>query len=318
MGRSGAPQTPVARRSRATPGRRRTGPRAPLRAAVKDRGRRGLREREWPGGPAWRAQLNAPGFVRRMAAVLVTPGVRAAAPPGIDPVEFGLALVEDSCDLTAELELVAPAIAVSHDAEQELGGRAMAEFAWPGTPVLRLKPADDAGLGLVGQTLHGLAALGAQQAVVLAADAPDLPALLIGKLLRALGSTPRQPAGSGGSSSRAGSPGGFGGSSLPAGRAGVEVAICPAEGGGLVALAAWLPPAGWVAGMGSAGQPGDCRTELDRLDAVDRLRRCAPRRGALQVVPGWHRLRSPADVGSLDPGLEGWPATRGVLWPPAP
>jgi hypothetical protein len=266
-----------------------------------------------------------------MAAVLITPGVRSAAPPGIDPVEFGLALVEDSCDLAAELELVAPAIAVSHDAEQELGGRAMAEFAWPGTPVLRLKPADDAGLGLVGQTLHGLAALGAQQGVVLAADAPDLPALLIGKLLRALGTAPRPPApsggpssragmsgGSGGPSSRAGTAGGSGGPSPRIGTAGVEVAVCPAEGGGLVALAAWLPPAGWVAGLGSAGQPGDRWIELDDLDAVGRLRRGAPRRGALQLVPGWHRLRSPADVGRLDPGLEGWPATRAVLRPPAP
>ena len=276
--------------------------------------------------------------------MLVTPGVRAAAPPGIDPVEFGLALVEDSCDLVAELALVAPAIAVSHDAEQELGGRAMEEFVWPGTPVLRLKPADDAGLGLVGQTLHGLAALGAQQGVVLAADAPDLPALLIGKLLRALGTAPRPPAGPGGSSPRAGTAGGSGGSSPRAGtagasggssprmgtaggsggssprmsKAGVDVAVCPAEGGGLVALAAWLPPAGWVAGTGSAGQPGDGRIELDHLDAVGRLRRGAPRRGALQVVPGWHRLRSPADVGRLDPGLEGWPATRAVLRPPAP
>src|SRR6266404_2231387 len=52
-------------------------------------------------------------------------------------------------------------------------------------------PAVRAGLGLVGQTLRSLAALGAGQGVVLAADAPDLPLLLIGKLLRALGGAPR-------------------------------------------------------------------------------------------------------------------------------
>jgi hypothetical protein len=226
---------------------------------------------------------DAPGVVHRMAAVLVTPGVRAAAPPGVDPVDFGLALVEDSCDLVAELELVAPAIAVSHGAEQVLGGQAVEELAWPGTAVLRLRPAGGAEPGLVGQTLHGLAALGAQQGVVLAADAPDLPPLLIGKLLRALGGGTRR----------------------------ADVAICPAEGGGLVALAAWLPPADWLAGMEAAdhdGRPAD----LDHLDA-GRLRRHAPRRGAVALVPGWHRLRSPADVGRLDPGLEGWPATRGVL-----
>jgi hypothetical protein len=225
-----------------------------------------------------------------MAAVLVTPGVRAAAPAGVDPVEFGLALVEDSCDLAAELELVTPAIAVSHDAEQELGGRAMEEFVWPGTAIIRLRPADGTGPGLVGQTLRELAALGAQQAVVLAADAPDLPALLIGKLLRALGGAARR----------------------------ADAAICPAEGGGLVALAAWLPPADWVLDIGAGGHPGDSQVELDRLDVIGQLRRSAPRRGALQVVPGWHRLRSAADLARLDPGLEGWPATRGVLWSPAP
>ncbi len=220
-----------------------------------------------------------------MAAVLVTPAVRCAAPSGVAPEEFGLALVEDSCDLVAELELVAPAVAVSHDAEHELGGRAVAEFVWPGTALLRLAPADDVGLGLVGQTLRSLAALGAKQAVVLAADAPDLPVLLIGKLFRALGGATRRG----------------------------DVAVCPAEGGGLVALAAWLPLADWVLGIVAAQHLRDRQVELDLPDATDRLRRLAPRRSALQVVPGWHRLRSPVDLGRLDPGLEGWTATRSVL-----
>ena len=220
-----------------------------------------------------------------MAAVLVTPAVRAAAPPGVDPREFGLAMVEDSCDLAAELELVTPAIAVSHDAPQKLGERAVQELAWPGTAMLRLAPADVSGLGLVGQTLRFLTALGARQGVVLAADAPDLPILLIGKLLRALGGATRRG----------------------------DVAICPAEGGGLVALAAWLPTADWVVRIVPAPDLSDAPVELDLPDATDRLRRHAPRRGALQVVPGWHRLRSPADLSRLDPGLEGWPATRELL-----
>ncbi len=233
--------------------------------------------------------------VQRMAAVLVTPAVRAAAPPGVDPGEFGLAVIEDACDLVAELELVTPAIAVSRAARQQFGEREVAELAWPGTAVLQLGHADGAGLGLVDQTLRSLAALGAVQGVVLAADAPDLPILLIGKLLRALGGHPRR----------------------------VDVAVCPADGGGLVALAAWLPVADWLAGIVPAqdladgtlkgGTLADGTVELDLADAVDRLRRAAPRRGAVQVVPGWHRLRSPADVGRLDPGLEGWSATRGLL-----
>jgi hypothetical protein len=245
--------------------------------------------------------------VQRMAAVLVTPAVRAAAPPGVDPGEFGLAVIEDACDLVAELELVTPAIAVSRAARQQFGEREVAELAWPGTAVLQLGHADGAGLGLVDQTLRSLAALGAVQGVVLAADAPDLPILLIGKLLRALGGQPRR----------------------------VDVAVCPADGGGLVALAAWLPVADWLAGIVPAqdladgtledgaladgalagGALADGTVELDLADAVDRLRRAAPRRGAVQVVPGWHRLRSPADVGRLDPGLEGWSATRGLLRP---
>ncbi len=217
--------------------------------------------------------------------MLVTPAVQAAAPPGTDPGEFGLAVIEDACDLVGELEFVTPAIAVSHDARQRFGERAVEELAWPGTAFIRLAPADSAGLGLASQTLRSLEALGAVQGVVLAADAPDLPILLIGKLLRALGGSTRR----------------------------ADVAVCPADGGGLVALAAWLPVAEWVAGIVPARDLSGGTVELDLADATDRLRRCAPRRGAVQVVPGWHRLRSPADVGRLDPGLEGWPATRGLL-----
>ncbi|MGE5290445.1 MAG: hypothetical protein ACM3ML_25310 [Micromonosporaceae bacterium] len=215
----------------------------------------------------------------RIAAVLVTPAVAAAAPPGVDPAAFGRALVEDSCDLVAGLELVAPAVAVSEPAERELGS--VRELVWPGTTVLGLA-AD--GAGLVAQTLHALAARGASQAAVLAADAPDLPALLIGKLLRALGAKRR-----------------------------ADVAVCPAEGGGLVALAAWLPVAEWFSAAVSGLDLPDSSAELDVADITARLRSRAPRRGLVQAVPGWHRLRSPDDLKRLDPGLEGWQATRSVL-----
>jgi len=33
----------------------------------------------------------------------------------------------------------------------------------------------------------------------------------------------------------------------------------------------------------------------------------------VQVVPGWRRQRGPADLAALDPGLEGWEATRRLL-----
>jgi molybdopterin-guanine dinucleotide biosynthesis protein A len=149
---------------------------------------------------------------------------------------------------------------------------------WPGTPVIRLTA--DAVPGPAVQSLAALADLGARQAAVLAADAPDLPPLLIGKLLRALGSERR-----------------------------ADVAICPAEGGGLVALAAWLPPPAWLAGVHTVRDGA----ELDVADIAERLRGAAPSRGAVRNGPGWHRMRSPADLARLDPGLEGWAATRELL-----
>jgi MobA-like NTP transferase domain len=219
--------------------------------------------------------------MQRVVAVLVTPSVCAAAPPGVDPVAFGRALVEDSCDLAAGLELVTPAVAVSEPARRHLGS--LRELVWPGTPVFEL-PAG--GEGLVAQTLRALAARGADQAIVLTADAPDLPPLLIGKLLRALGAARR-----------------------------ADFAVCPAEGGGLVALAAWLPVADWFAGVAASLGLPDSSAELDVPDFTVRLRGGAPRRGLVQSAPGWHRLRSADDLKRLDPGLEGWQATRDVLRP---
>jgi hypothetical protein len=33
----------------------------------------------------------------------------------------------------------------------------------------------------------------------------------------------------------------------------------------------------------------------------------------IATAPGWHRLRTPADLTRLDPGLEGWDNTRALL-----
>jgi len=235
----------------------------------------------------------------RMVAVLVTGSVTAAAPPGVEPQAFGRALVSDTADLVAGLEIVTPAVAVTPAGEAALGGHPVEELVWPGTRVIRLtgagesagqegagdgEPAGsraaDGSQGLAARTLGELADLGASQAAVLAADAPDLPPLLIGKLLRALGSQRRG-----------------------------QIALCPAEGGGLVALAAWLPAPGWLSVVRTG--PG---SELDLEDIAERLDGAAPRRGAVRTGPGWRRIRSPADVARLDPGLEGWDATRDLLF----
>lgn len=198
----------------------------------------------------------------RIVALLVSDRV-PAAPPGVDADAFGLALIEDTYEVAAGLQLVTPALVLSAPERPEI-----VELTWPGTPVLPIEP-DAAPLTAA---LTALAAHGAQQVVVLAADAPDLPPLLIGKLFRGLG--------------------------------GADVAVCPAEGGGLVALGARLPAAHWI---------GD--VDLETPDALERLRAAAPTRRALSVGPGWHRLRAPADVAALDPGLEGWPVTRALLAP---
>jgi hypothetical protein len=188
--------------------------------------------------------------------------------------ELRLAMVEDVYETVAALELVEPAIVVpEHDPQRS----ELAALAWPGTE-LHLLPAD-AGPGArttaTGRALRLLADCGADQVTVVAGDAPDLPGLLLGKLHRALGSA--------------------------------DVAVLPSEGGGLVAVAARCPLPSWL--DPAAGTEPD----LDADTAVASLRAAAPRRTAVSVGPGWHRVRSRADLQRLDPGLEGWEVTRELL-----
>jgi hypothetical protein len=212
---------------------------------------------------------------RRLVGVLT---VRAEFPVG----ELRAAMVEDVYETVAGLALVEPAmVLVRGDPDAE----ALAGLTWPGTAVLSVTAAGSP----LAAALAGLAALAARagprdgggdgedggqggQVTVVAGDAPDLPGLLVGKLHRALGAA--------------------------------EVAVLPAAGGGLVALATRVPVAPWVVAAG---------VDLDTADAVARLRAAAPRRTTVSVGPGWHRVRSAADLATLDPGLEGWEVTRAVL-----
>jgi glycosyltransferase A (GT-A) superfamily protein (DUF2064 family) len=132
--------------------------------------------------------------------VAVLAGRAVATPPGGDRAEFRLAMLEDTYEVVAGLEFVTPVLALTEPDEDAEA------ITWPGTEVVRTT-----GLWAL---LDQLAALGADQAAVVAHDAPDLPPLLLGKLFRALGSG--------------------------------EVAICPAKDGGLVALAARLPAPPWL------------------------------------------------------------------------
>lgn len=137
---------------------------------------------------------------RRVAIAVLEPP--SWTPPGVDPQRWRLALAEDVLDVLALLLEVDPAVAAT---DPELLG----QVGWPG---LRgyVVPALD-----VVTVLRAAAADGYEQAVLLAADAPDLPGLVIAKLLRPLTSKP--------------------------------VAAAPALGGtGLLGLAAALPAPSWL------------------------------------------------------------------------
>ena len=196
-------------------------------------------------------------MTRRVALVLLDPRTPSQPPPGVRASAWRAALAEDVAELAAGLAGVDSGV-VATEAETPWA----AELAWPGSVLTVAEVTASAAFG---------AAAGHDEVALLAADAPDLPALHVGKLFRALGSHP--------------------------------VAVVPAPDGGAVAVAARLPLPAWAV----AAEPGM------EPDAVTRLRAAAPHRGAVASAPGWHRLRVPADVHLLDPGLEGWEATRALL-----
>ena len=248
---------------------------------------------------------------RRAVAVLLTgPPADRGCPPGVRRDAFARALAEDVADLVADLPGIDALVAAD-----PAGRRLADEVVWPGTVVLDVP----AGAGPL-RVLAALAERGYEEGAVLAPDAPDLPALLIAKPFSALaGATvaaapalpplaPLSPASTSpaelAAAARPGTAQAPGG-----GAAGAPAAGTLAIGGrtpnsyGLVALASRLPAPAWLA---------DIAVDLDTPDAVARLRAVAPRR-ELVVAPAWHRLRTPADLAALDPGLEGWEATRALL-----
>ena len=110
--------------------------------------------------------------------VVVALAVPAWTPPGIEPAAWRRALADDAVDLLATLAEVTPALAVAR------ADRPLAEAGWPTMTVYELDPLTVAGV------LGAAAADGYQQAAVLATDAPDLPGMVIAKLLRPLSSRP--------------------------------------------------------------------------------------------------------------------------------
>jgi hypothetical protein len=180
------------------------------------------------------------------------------------PPALVAAMLEDVVDLVTETPLVDPALAVAQGYDVPA-----ATLTWPGTRVVLVGPDPT-----IGQVLAAVSTVAVLAVAVVAPDVADLPTLLLGKLFSAL-----------------------------AGPRGAAVAVCPAEGHGLVAVAANVPVVGWLV---------ECRARLDDVDALEAIRRVAPL-VQLSVGPGWHRVRVPGDVVHLDPGLEGRDATRTYL-----
>ena len=131
-------------------------------------------------------------------------------PPWVDPVAWRVALAEDVVDLISALANVDLAIAAP------AGDLWLATaIGWPITPGYEIGPVAAAfEPEPVAAVLAAAQADGYERAVVICADAPDLPALLIGKLLAPLTSR--------------------------------SVVLGPAIGGGLFGLASVLPAPAWL------------------------------------------------------------------------
>ena len=194
-------------------------------------------------------------MLSRVAIALLTPP--AWSPPGVALDAWREALAEDVLDVLGTLELVTPAVAVLAS-ESAL----LARLGWPGLRSYAL-PSLDAPTVFAAAQADGFG-----QAVLLPTDAPDLPGMLIAKLLRPLTSHP--------------------------------VAAAPAIGGtGLVGLAATLPAPSWLPAVTlDDDTPQTLRRHAPRandiapapgwhrLRAPDDLRRLDPR------LEGWDATRT--------------------------
>ncbi|TDB69841.1 hypothetical protein [Micromonospora sp. KC723] len=193
-------------------------------------------------------------MVRRVVVALLAPV--AWTPPGIDPTGWRTALAEDVVDLLATLSEVETAVAVTP------ADRRLAEaVVWPGTAIHEVpEPTVNAALA---------ALTGYDQAAVVAADAPDLPGLTLGKLLRPLTSRP------------------------------VAVAPVDGDGPGLLGVAARLPVPAWLPVLDlDTAAPADLRRaapapgDVAVTPAWRRLRGPADLAALDPAVEGWETTRA--------------------------
>lgn len=193
-------------------------------------------------------------MVRRLVVALLGPVTWS--PPGVELTQWRTALAEDVVDLLATLAEVETALAVT-PADRWLADA----VRWPDTPVHEV-PAPT-----VTAVLTALD--GYDQAAVVAADAPDLPGLTLGKLLRPLTSRP--------------------------------VAVAPVEGGGsgLLGVACRLPVPGWlpaldldVAGPADLRRAAPAPTDVAVTPGWHRLRGPADLAALDPAVEGWEATRA--------------------------
>ncbi|GIJ50134.1 hypothetical protein Val02_70200 [Virgisporangium aliadipatigenens] len=190
---------------------------------------------------------------RRIVVALLTPP--AWAPPGVPPEAWREALAEDVVDLIAALAAADAGIAVAS------ADRALADsLAWPSMSRFSMETSS------VTAALVAATEAGYDQAAVIAGDAPDLPGLLVGKLLQPL------------TTRRAG--------------------VAPAHNGGLLGVSSRLPLPEWFPQIDlDKGTPDDLRGAAPRraqvavtpgwhrLRGPDDLRRLDP------GLDGWDNTR---------------------------
>jgi hypothetical protein len=185
------------------------------------------------------------------------------APPGISRANWRRALAEDVVDLLSTLAAAEPAIAVSV-ADRDLA----AAVAWPGMPVYELENATPV------NALRAAADDGYDLGAVLAPDAPDLPGMLVGKLLQPLTSR--------------------------------TAAVAPASGGGLLGMASRLPLPDWLPEVDlDAATPEDLRAAAPRKALVavtpgwHRLRGAHDLARLDPALEGWENTRMLLSTGDL-------------------
>jgi hypothetical protein len=178
-------------------------------------------------------------------------------PPGVEAHAWRAALAEDVVDLLARLAQAEPAIAaVAAD-------RALAEeIAWPGMTIYEVATAT------VLPVFSAAAKDGFDQAAVVAADAADVPGMILGKLLRPLTTKP--------------------------------VAVAPAgPDGGLLGVASHLPAPSWLPDHDlDTASPGLLRRSAPQASDVQstadwrRLRGAADLATLDPALEGWDTTRA--------------------------